>query len=113
VFDPELRADHWYTRSIAQFIRDARDSAAGEHVLGVVDPDSPPHDNRRLTRLLRWTSRRWGTWAMSVAAAGTVALVASATGFDRGEEFAARALWRLGRERGLLDVRDRVATVEG
>jgi glycosyltransferase involved in cell wall biosynthesis len=104
VFDPELRAEHWYRRSIAQFVRDARDSARGEHAFGLAPTSTSLDDELRLARFLRWTSRRRATWAVSVGAAGMLALGAAATRFARGEELAARALWRLGRERGLLDI---------
>jgi hypothetical protein len=112
VFDPELRADHWYNRSIAEFVRDAHDSAVGEHDLGLAHGDARLGGDHRLKRLLRWSSRRRGTWAFGVAAAGAVALVASAARFGRGEEVAARVLWRLGRERGFHEIRDQVPMVE-
>jgi glycosyltransferase involved in cell wall biosynthesis len=112
VFAPELRADHWYGRSIAEFVRDARDSAVGEHNLGLAHGVARSDGDRRLTRLFRWSSHRRGTWALGVAAAGALALVASAARFGRGEEVAASALWRLGRERGFHEIRDQVPTAE-
>jgi glycosyltransferase involved in cell wall biosynthesis len=112
VFAPELRADHSYSRSIAEFVRDARDSAVGERHLGLADGDAPLGGYRRLKRLLRWSSRWRGTWAFGVAAAGAVALVASAARFGRGEEVAASVLWLLGRERGFHEIRDQVPMVE-
>jgi hypothetical protein len=113
VFDPALRADHWYSRPISGFVRDARDSAVGEHSLGLAHAKARSHDESRATRIFRWSASHRATWAASVGAAGALALAASATGFERGEEFAARVLWRLGRERGFLEVEDRVSAAEG
>jgi hypothetical protein len=98
VFDPALRAEHWYSRSISQFVRDARDSAAGEHAIG-----ASPTNNGAAAGILQWASRGPVTWAIAVSAAGTLALGGAALGFEHAEDLAARALWRLGRERGYLD----------
>jgi Glycosyl transferase family 2 len=102
VFDPALRAEHWYSRSISQFVRDARDSAAGEHAIGASTLSS---NDRRAARVLQRAARGPLTWAMSVSAASALALGAAALGFERAEDLAARALWRLGRERGYFDAR--------
>jgi hypothetical protein len=103
IFDSALRADHWYARSIAQFVRDARDSGAGEAAMGAPFLTRSPNREGWSAGVLRWTAGSRGTWAISVTAAGALALGAAAVGFERAEEFAARAVWLLGRERGYLE----------
>jgi Glycosyltransferase like family 2 len=110
IFDPALRADHWYRRSFSQFVRDARDSAIGEHEItetyGLASKETAP----RFAGLGRWISSHRGTWDTCVAAVGGLAVGASAIGLDRVELLAAQALWRLGRVRGTIDVKRRRAT---
>jgi Glycosyltransferase like family 2 len=107
IFDPALRADHWYRRSISQFVRDARDSAAGDHEITETYALPSVGTEPSFARLARWVSSYRGTWGVCVAAAGGLAVGASFAGFNRAELLAARALWRLGRERGAIDVERR------
>jgi glycosyltransferase involved in cell wall biosynthesis len=103
IFDAGLRADHWYSRSITQFVRDARDSGAGEAAIGPALATPSSSGGRGPAGLLRWAARSRATWAVSVSAGGALALGAAAVGFERVEDYAARALWLLGRERGYLE----------
>jgi glycosyltransferase involved in cell wall biosynthesis len=101
VFDPGLRAEHFYERSLRAFAdRAARSAADGPKLLAahpdlLAEEEEPAPDERRGRLLLAsvaqvplvWWSLKWGLIAL--------ASVAAAIHSSPVEERATRALWRL------------------
>ena len=104
VFDPNLRADHWYRRSMPQLVNDARSSGQGVARLRAAYPELASLDPERpmalLLRPLVWASGHpWG-WRLETGGLRAVAVVAAACRLPAVEYACVRTLWRLAAERG-------------
>jgi hypothetical protein len=106
VFDPTLRADHWYRRSLREMVNDARSSGRGAARLRDAYPETamePARQTRRGLRPLLWASGNpWGFKAEATFLRA-VALVARACRMSATEYVCVRLLWRLGATRGHRD----------
>lgn len=104
VFDPDLRADHWYRRSTPQLMNDARSSGQGVARLRAAYPElallDPERPMARLLQPLVWASDHpWG-WMLETGCLRAVAVVAAACRLSAVEYACVRTLWRVAAERG-------------
>ena len=107
VFDRALRVDHFYTRSLGQFRREARSSGYGTVLVHHLHPDLlgpvPPHfvdsDNSLLSRVLRLTDRK-PFYLSCVWTLGALVRLNDRVGFGKGGELALRLLHRIERRHG-------------
>ena len=104
VFDPNLRADHWYRRSTLQLMNDARSSGQGVARLRAAYPElallDPEQPMARLLSPLVWASRRRSGWMLETGCLRAVAVAAAACRLSAVEYACVRTLWRLAAERG-------------
>ncbi len=106
IFDPRLRADHWYTRSLGQLVDDARGSAVGQLQLHEAYPAIVDHPRRavpatRAAAALAIVTRPAASWAVARTALQGLSRAASGLHLDRIEDRLVRALWRLSFERAV------------
>lgn len=105
VFDPGLRARHWYRRSPWRLAADARSAGLGRAALYTAYPELRKFDEapapRPAVRPIMWAAR-WGVaWTTMRLALTGIAVAASAARWWRAEDAAVRALARVGTARGV------------
>jgi hypothetical protein len=108
-FDPSLRGDHWYERTLRGFVQRAQRTVLAHRELRqayadvIADSDDAVPERRAVLLLVRlarssagWFLVRWGLIAFIS--------VAATLGLSRVEDRGAQALWRVASERAARDL---------
>jgi glycosyltransferase involved in cell wall biosynthesis len=115
VFDPNLRGDHWYERSLRSFVDRAQTSPVENAELRAAHPDLIPDEEGEPVRLrgglrllLRLAQPSAGWWVVKWSLI-TTAFEAGVLRFSKLEDLSVRLLWRVANERARREI-DRTDT---
>ena len=106
VFDPGLRAEHLYERSLDSLLEDARSAGIGHARLLSAYPELATHPAtlpRLPMRIVKRATRGEAAWRLASATLHTLASLASGGRLPTLEDTAIRLLWQLSFDRGLRE----------